>query len=255
MDNQSTTDAARRGFEQSFAHPALYDRQTQDAAQLEQIFARLPVSAGMRILDLGTGSGYLAFAAAARYPDVQLTGLDIVTETLARNREKAARAGLCNLRFTDYGGAEMPFADGEFDMVMTRYALHHFPDIRGSLREISRILRPGGYFFLSDPAPDPRDTARAVDAYMQLKPDGHIRFYAADEWNALCVEAALFPEDAFESRICFPRPAAQMPGFPELMKKHGDTLKLLYALTVTETEVYITERVSNLLFRKHARRI
>nr|WP_275891417.1 methyltransferase domain-containing protein [Ruminococcus sp. OA3] len=64
---------------------------------------------------------------------------------------------------------------------MTRYALHHFPEIADTFQEISRVLKPEGYFFLSDPAPNDNDTERFVDAYMQMQNDGHIKFYTKTE--------------------------------------------------------------------------
>lgn len=55
--------------------------------------------------------------------------------------------------------------------------LHHFPDIDYSISEVARVLKGGGVFFISDPCPNDCDKDRFVDEYMQLKKDGHIKFY------------------------------------------------------------------------------
>ena len=91
-----------------------------------------------------------------------------------------------NISFISYDGINFPFADSEFDMVISRYALHHFPDIQKSISEVSRVIRQGGFLFISDPTPNVNDISRFVDGYMQLKKDGHIKFYTKDEWLQIC---------------------------------------------------------------------
>ena len=90
-------------------------------------------------------------------------------------------------------------------MVITRYALHHFPNIRDTFREVGRVLKPGGILFLSDPAPNVDDTERFVDAYMQMKKDGHIKFYTKEEWQEIGEGAGLRYVDGFETSIRFPK--------------------------------------------------
>ena len=74
-----------------------------------------------------------------------------------------------NISFISYNGIDFPFVDSEFDMVISRYALHHFPDIQKSISEISRVIKQGAFLFISDPTPNVNDTSRFVDGYMQLK--------------------------------------------------------------------------------------
>ena len=175
-------DITRRSFEDRFASSAFYNRQTQDEEHLKKILSFIETKAGMKILDLGTGSGYLAFPLAESNPGSEITGLDIVRNTLEANRKRAASEGIANLSFTDYDGIDFPFEDCSFDMVVTRYALHHFPDIDHSVGEISRILKSGGSLFISDPYPDECDKDRFIDELLRLKQDGHIQFYTKEEW-------------------------------------------------------------------------
>lgn len=48
-----------------------------------------------------------------------------------------------NISFISYNGIDFPVADSEFDMVISRYALHHFPDIQKSISEVSRVIKQG----------------------------------------------------------------------------------------------------------------
>ena len=82
MDMRSSIEDTRKGFEASFATGDFYNRQTQDSQHLEKILQFLQVSDGMRILDLGCGSGYLAFPMAKNNPDIEVIGLDIVRKMI-----------------------------------------------------------------------------------------------------------------------------------------------------------------------------
>ena len=106
-----------------------------------------------------------------------------------------------NISFISYNGIDFPFVDSEFDMVISRYALHHFPDIQKSISEISRVIKQGAFLFISDPTPNVNDTSRFVDGYMQLKKDGHIKFYTEDEWLQICGKYGLQFKKSFGSTI------------------------------------------------------
>lgn len=146
-DIRKSIDSTKKGFEESFEIEIFYNRQTQDIKHLEQILNILEINNGMKILDLGTGTGYLAFPIAERYRKVEVIGLDIVERTLNRNHERAKEVGLPNLQFISYDGVIFPFANETFDMDITRYALHHFPAIKDTFQEISRVLKPNGMIF------------------------------------------------------------------------------------------------------------
>lgn len=250
MDTEKSIEAAKQGFEESFSKGDFYNKQTQDNVHLSAIIDFLPIKSGMKLLDLGTGSGYLSFAIAEKYPSVQVVGLDIVEKALEQNRIRAAEEQLDNLSFVSYGGIEFPFADEEFDMVISRYALHHFPKIEKSISEVSRTLRTGGFFFISDPRPNADDTHRFVDAYMQLKKDGHIKFYTLDEWKDICGKSGLILNDYFDSSIRFPKKKDTAYGFDELLDKYDSEIIKGYDLEINGNEIYVTEQVNNLLFYK-----
>ncbi|MGN0488100.1 MAG: class I SAM-dependent methyltransferase [Ruminococcus sp.] len=250
MDIENSIIATKQGFENSFASGEFYDRQTQDEKHLEKILEFLPFKADMKILDLGTGSGYLSFPIAKKHPDISIIGLDIVEKALEVNRAKAEKENLRNISFITYNGIDLPFADNEFDMVISRYALHHFPDIQRSISDVSRVIKTEGFFFISDPTPNVNDTSRFVDEYMQLKKDGHIKFYTKDEWIQICKKCGLQFKESFDSAIRFPKKKDTAYGFDELLQKYDKRIIESYELEVLDDEIYITEQVNNMLFCK-----
>lgn len=77
---RTSIEDTRKGFEESFASGEFYNRQTQDSDHMEKILRFVKIRGRMRILDLGTGSGYLAFPMAKNNPDSEVIGLDIVSD-------------------------------------------------------------------------------------------------------------------------------------------------------------------------------
>lgn len=264
MNINNSIKATKDGFEQSFKEGSMYNKQTQDDSHIKRILEILPLGqnyrtnhkANQRILDLGTGSGYLAFTIAKEYPDVQVVGLDIVEETLKRNRERAEKEGLHNLNFVSYDGIHFPFSESDFDIVTTRYALHHFPKIQATFKEVSKVLKSDGYFFVSDPTPNENDEERFVDQYMQMKKDGHIKYYTKEEFTHLAQSAGLEFIEGFETEITFPRLRETAFGFDEIIKNSSDKVVAGYQVKMSEDQqyIYITQRVLNLLFKCAAKR-
>lgn len=251
MDIRSSIADTRKEFEKSFAAGDFYNRQTQDSEHLERILSFIKVNKDMRILDLGTGSGYLSFPIAKNNPCCDVIGLDIVNSALEANRTRAVAEGIKNLSFVSYDGIDFPFDANTFDLVVTRYALHHFPDIEHSIEEVSRVLKSDGMLFISDPCPNECDTERFVDDYMRLKKDGHIKFYTRDEWTDICRRQGLMAVDSFNSSIRFPKKKDTAYGYEEVLKKHDKTVIDSYNLLETDTELYLTEQVNNILFEKN----
>jgi ubiquinone/menaquinone biosynthesis C-methylase UbiE len=99
-----------------------------------------------RVLDIGTGSGIVALAAAEhlRGPG-SVTGIDLSDGLLAEAREEVARAGLADkIRLEKADAEALPFPDRTFDVVLSLFALLHFPNPEKAVAEMFRVLTPGG---------------------------------------------------------------------------------------------------------------
>ncbi len=109
---------------------------------LDREFAREPARS-RAVLEIGCGAGGM-LGPLSRYG--QTTGLDIDHEYVAFCQERGFTQVLCG------SGYELPFADASFDLVCLFDTLEHIPDDVMALREVFRVLRPGGRVFLSVPA-------------------------------------------------------------------------------------------------------
>jgi O-methyltransferase/aklanonic acid methyltransferase len=117
-------------------------------AQLVQL---AELAGARRVLDIGTGTGVVALAAAARVgPEGKVVGIDLSEGMLAMAREQAARAGREDrLAFRRMDAEALELADQSFDAILSLFALFHFPDPLRVLREIFRVLAPGGRLVLA----------------------------------------------------------------------------------------------------------
>lgn len=101
---------------------------------------------GTRALDLACGTGDIAFELTRRGAEV--VGLDITHRMVELARVKASAAP--KPRFVTGDMMTLPFRAAQFDLVTTGYGLRNVPDLQGALREIARVLRPGGVLLSLD---------------------------------------------------------------------------------------------------------
>ncbi|GCE15808.1 class I SAM-dependent methyltransferase [Tengunoibacter tsumagoiensis] len=106
---------------------------------------------GQKVLDVATGSGNTAIAAARRL--CETTGLDYVPALLERGRERAAAERL-PVTFVEGDAEHLPFADASFDVVMSTLGVMFAPDQEQAARELLRVCRPDGKIALASWTPD-----------------------------------------------------------------------------------------------------
>lgn len=102
----------------------------------------------MTLVDLGAGDGYLSRAISTYVGKV--IAVDISGEMLKELEKKAAKAGLANIQTIESDSCDMPLEDESVDLVCANMFLHHIEEPVLAVREMSRILKPGGKVFLAD---------------------------------------------------------------------------------------------------------
>ena len=107
---------------------------------------------GARIIEAGCGAAAMAREILHRYPSAEVIGIDVDERQLAKNVLEPVE----RLRFERAGAQAIPFADASFDGAMMLKSLHHVPValMDQAISEIARVLRPGGWYYVSEPVYD-----------------------------------------------------------------------------------------------------
>jgi uncharacterized protein len=121
----------------------------------ERLADRLELKEASRVLELGPGPGYFSRAVARRIPRGYLMLVDLQLEMLQKVRGKLTRAALRNVGFAQANGTALPLPSGAWDCVFLVAVLGEVSDPRSCLREILRLLRPGGLLSLTEQPGDP----------------------------------------------------------------------------------------------------
>ncbi len=152
-------------------------------------FDRLALPPGSRVLDVGCGGG--RHIRQTRY----LSGVTSVALDLGKQEVEDTRKALLELDtlLPEHGGAipeagpwgvmrgsvyELPFESGAFDCVIISEVLEHLDDDDAALRELSRVLRPGGTLAVSVPRRGPEAVCWALSWKYRNSPGGHVRIYS-----------------------------------------------------------------------------
>lgn len=140
------------------------------------------------VLDLGCGAGHLSYAIAPYAKRV--TSYDLSREMLEVVAAEARQRGLINLETVQGSALELPFDDGCYDAAVSRYSAHHWRQLPVALKEVHRILKPGGTLCFIDLA---GGLEPLFDTYLQtievLRDPSHVRDYTDQEWLAFCEDA------------------------------------------------------------------
>ena len=112
--------------------------------QEQSLFHRYPLPAKARIADIGCGSGEITSRLAARYPQAELVGVDILEGSVAYARKRYADLSP-RVRFEQGDAFELAFAAAQFDLVVCRHMTQSVPEPQRVLSELHRICRPGGW--------------------------------------------------------------------------------------------------------------
>jgi arsenite methyltransferase len=137
---------------------------TESFAGVGYPFAAGVIRSGDTVLDIGSGSGTDAFIAAGLVgPHGWVIGLDLTEAMREKLRANAAVAGIANLKVLAGNAEAIPLPDASVDVVSSNGVLNLVPDKPAAIREIARVLRPGGRLQLADIVVDtlPSEACRA----------------------------------------------------------------------------------------------
>jgi SAM-dependent methyltransferase len=158
-------------------------------------FERLDLRDGQSLLDLGCGTGRHAFEAMRRgatvvaldADDAELKDVKAVSGAMLETGElPRGEGGVVN------GDAlALPFHDDEFDRIIAAEVLEHIPDDERALRELVRVLRPGGRMAVTVPTRWPERVCWALDHRYHDTPGGHVRIYRQHELETKLERAGL----------------------------------------------------------------
>ena len=220
------------------------------AQRIEEVAERLAeavgAGSGRELLDVATGSGNVAIAAARAGASV--TGLDLTPELLEVARRRASEAGL-DIRFVEGDAEELPFADGSFDLVTSCFGAMFAPRHERAVAELVRVARPGATIGVTAWTPEGLNGKlfKTVGSYMpapppELKPpamwgeEAHMRSLFADSGAELSFERQLvaFEHDSPESWVDYNErvlgPAIMAKAALEPQGRYGELREDLVAL-------------------------
>jgi len=147
--------------------PARYDALSaalsfrQDPRWRRALVSALSPEAGQRILDVATGTGMVAGELLAR-ADCAVVGVDQSAEMLAAARARFAASGHARVDLVEAQAEALPFADASFDALSFTYLLRYVDDPEALMRELARVLRPGGRIAALEFGVPPSPIARAA---------------------------------------------------------------------------------------------
>lgn len=157
-------------------------------ADLQGLLAAAALSGRERVIDVGCGAGHVTVGLAPTAGHI--TAVDLTNAMLAQTQAQVTAKGYTNVTVREADVAALPFADGSFDVAVSRYAAHHFADPSAALHEIRRVVVPGGRFLLVDVVAPPLAMADTfLNAVELLRDASHVRDHTVAQWIALCAAA------------------------------------------------------------------
>src|SRR5919202_4875359 len=153
-------------------------------ARLRRILAPRP---GERVLEVGPGTGYYTLDVAEQIaPDGTLDILDLQQEMLDHTMRRASERRITNIVATQGDAVALPYPDGTFDAAYMTVTLGEIPDQDAALRELCRVLKPGGRLVVGEIFGDPhmvtfgslRARAEAVGLRFEQRLGGRLAYFA-----------------------------------------------------------------------------
>ncbi|MCF6158961.1 MAG: class I SAM-dependent methyltransferase [wastewater metagenome] len=169
--NAARTDAIIREYNHLAPE---YDRRWSFyiAETIQETLKRLDIKPDSKLLDIGCGTGSLLQAISLRYPSVCLVGIDLSREMLKAAHKKHIKKS----HLITGQSQELPFRSNSFDTVVSCNVFHYLHKPQKCIREIIRILKPGGKIIITDWCDD-YIACRICDLFLRLLNRAHFKTY------------------------------------------------------------------------------
>lgn len=232
-ETNPANDAKTRTQQQFGAHAAGYVDSSEHKVgySLDRLAEMVNVQPGWRVLDVATGGGHTALRLVGT--DVRVVAGDLTYPMLRAAREFIrAKAHGENVTFARLDAEALPFADNTFDAATCRVAPHHFPDVALFMREMARVVKPGGIVAVVDQlSPPHKKAARYVNAFEKLRDPSHGWAYNRYAWHEFFTRAGLTVEhyEDFDTHH-------DLITWAERMGNTGETITRLRAMLVQAPE-------------------
>ena len=164
-------------------------------ADLNRLVELAAPTLGDRALDVSTGGGHTALALAPHV--AQITASDLTPRMLAAARDFLTTSGVTNADYVIADAEQLPFLDASFDLVTVRIAPHHYASVAKAVREMARVLAPGGRLLVIDNiAPEDATLDALLNRWEKWRDPSHVRNYSVSEWWRYLTDAGLEISDA-----------------------------------------------------------
>lgn len=153
----------------------------KEGKDLQKLVAIAEINGKERVLDIATGGGHTANAFA---PFVErVTAVDLTPEMLAEAEKFIRGNGNENVEFIEGDAESLPFSAEVYDIVTSRIAPHHFPNVKTFVEEVNRVLKPEGQFLLVDNVcPEAEELDHFYNTIEKKRDYSHFRAWKKTEW-------------------------------------------------------------------------
>ena len=234
----------------SFAHPRL----------ISWILSHVPVEPHFTVLDVAAGTGHLARTLAPLVH--QVVAVDLTPEMLAAGKQQADAAGIENVLFERGDAAALPYLDDSFDLVVSRFAIHHFSEPATQTAEMIRVCRRGGRVAVIDLVAAEPELAERYNELERLRDPSHTYALPAERLVELLEAsgARIEQQNSHDQKLDVERWLAQADTRPDLAERIRAELRAELAggsstgmrPSLEEGGLYFTQRWVILLASKRA---
>lgn len=219
-----------------FHHDAIREEYRQQAPRwgkatigddLKWVVSRMELAPKFGVLDVAAGTGLFSQAVASRVNHV--TAIDLTPEMLQHGRSLARQNGFHNITFQLGAAEDLPFPENSFDVVISRYSVHHFYAPNRAFKEMSRVCRTGGSVVVVDiVANEDRVIAARQDELERLADPTHTRILPPSEFQKGIVQSGLAITEYLsrEVEMTFDSWQSQIPPDSEVRLKIRQSLEV-----------------------------